>query len=122
MIWIIPYAIALVLSAAMAVSPISFALVMFSFGLIYLIFLAVGFVALLGPLAVAIYAVMARLGRASWENLWAMVNVWVCALIVHVGTSYGQSHWGDVGGTMGAKNMPYVESFLSPFIFIANRM
>jgi hypothetical protein len=109
-------------SLILAQPAVSFLLLIFSFGLLYLPMVAIGLVALLGPLAMLIHAGLSWFGRVNWRILLFTVNIWACALIVHVGLSCGQSRWGDVGGTMGAKNMPYAESFLSPFSFILSRV
>jgi hypothetical protein len=118
MIWIFIYVISAAIAVALSVPIVSFLLVMFSFGLFYLVMVGVGLVALLAPLAIVIHAGIAWLGRVSWRSVVVTFHIWACALIFHVGASYGQSRWGDVGGMMGAKNMPFTESFLSPIIFL----
>ena len=40
---------------------------------------------------------------------------WVYCTIIWAGCAVGMSHWGDVGSTIGAKNMPYWEVFFSPW-------
>ena len=117
--WAVVYVVALAIAAALAVPILSFLFVIFSFGLGYLAVVAIGLVALLGPLLLLRRAGWVRFRDGIWRMPWTPLNLWLCALIVHTGASYGQSRWGDVGSTMGAKNMPYAEAFLSPLIFIA---
>ncbi len=40
---------------------------------------------------------------------------WVYCTIIWAGCAFGMSHWGDVGSTIGAKNMPFWEVFFSPW-------
>jgi hypothetical protein len=46
------------------------------------------------------------------RQVWIGIHLWICVLIVHVGSSYGQSRWGDVAAGMGGVNVPYLDAFL----------
>src|SRR5262249_24529592 len=80
-------------ACALAVPIISFLFIVFSFGLGIVPLLAIGFIALLGPLAILIHAAVMWAKGASLRPVWITVNAWLVSFIVHTGASEGQSRW-----------------------------
>jgi hypothetical protein len=115
------YAVATALAVLLAWPTASFLLLVFSLGLIYVVLLPIRLAALLGPAVLLIVAALAWFKRVARSALWTTLHAWLCMLIVHAGAARGMSRWGDVGSTMGAKNMSYGEAFLAPLTFFLNR-
>ena len=118
MIWML--LIAAVLGGALAVPLVSFLFVVFTFGLGLFAFIGIGVWAVVGPLAVLLFAGLALLKIASWRAVGFCAVIWLCAVMLHAGFSHGRSRWGDVASVMGGKNQPYGETLLEPLMFVLN--
>jgi hypothetical protein len=66
-----------------------------------------------GPPVLLVMYGLQRLGyRVETPRLF---EGWVYCTIIWAGCAFGMSHWGDVGATIGAKNMPFWEVFFAPY-------
>lgn len=110
--------VAALLGGALAVPFVSFIVVLLTFGIAMYVLLAVGMWAIVGPVCVLLYALLARFKIATWHSFQITAAIWFSALLVHAGFSHGMSRWGDVAGTMGGKNVPYIEAFFMPLAFV----
>lgn len=112
--------VAALMGCALAVPFVSFIFVLLTFGIALYVLTAIGVWAIVGPILLLMCAALAYFRIASWDSFKFVATLWLAALIVHAGFSHGMSRWGDVAGTMGGNNVPYIEAFLSPLMFVVN--
>lgn len=69
-----------------------------------------------GPIALLATAGINRIGLKL--NLEKLADMWMGCAILWVGCAYGLSHWGDVGGSLGARNEPYLKMLFFPYVLL----
>ncbi len=74
---------------------------------------ALAIIANFAPVAILASAGLTRLGMSI--NRTPLIEAWLYCGTIWIGCAYGLSHWGDVGGTIGAQNQPYFEMLFAPW-------
>jgi hypothetical protein len=108
-----------VIGALLAIPIVSFYFILLTFGLGLIFFLTVvGLFALGGASVVLLMGLLASVRVVTWQVFQMSAVIWLAALMLHAGFSFGKSRWGDVASTMGMKNFTYAESFWQPYRFV----
>jgi hypothetical protein len=114
------YPIVMAAAVGLAVPAVNFYFVLFTLGLGFFVYVALGVFALLGPLVLLVHSWLARIFSigSRLPEVSTTVHLWLWALILHAGASYGRSRWGEVASGMGGKNSSYLDQFFGPVGFI----
>ncbi len=107
-IWVLAGAVLL------AIPSVSFGCGMLLFPL--LVHLAVAVIANFGPVFLALIAGVRQLGMNI--SISGYFIVWLNCGILWVGGAYGLSRWGDVAAAMGAKNKPFWDVLIYPWLVL----
>lgn len=81
-----------------------------------LAFAALGIFANAGPVLLLAAAGLRRTGLSLDTS--SLIEKWQFCAVVWVGCAYGLSHWGDVGSTIGARNLPYLKVLFAPCFYL----
>jgi hypothetical protein len=115
---LILYVVAFIVAALLMIPLNYFMFIFGTFALGFFVLLGIGVVAVIGPVIVLIQTIVLRWLPGPLQSIRATLHLWLCALIVHCGASFGFSRLGDVASSMGAKNSTYTEAFIFPVAFV----
>jgi hypothetical protein len=100
-----------VIAAFFAIPMVTLVSMMVIFPIIF--YAVIAAIANFGPLVLLAMYDLQRLGyRVDPQPAF---EAWVTCSIIWVGCAFGFAHWGDVGSTIGARNMPYFEVLFAPY-------
>lgn len=107
--WIAALALSLIL--AIPITTLIASMVVFPI----LAFGALGIFANTAPLLLLAAAGLRRMGLAL--NMHRLLEAWQFSAVVWIGCAYGLSRWGEVGQTLGARNLPYFKVLFAPYLY-----
>lgn len=102
---------AVVIAAIFAIPMVTLVSMMVVFPIIF--YAVIAAIANFGPLVLLPMYGLQRLGYRV--DLTRAFEGWVYSSIIWAGSAFGFAHWGDVGSTIGAKNMPYFDVLFAPY-------
>ncbi|MFT3723544.1 MAG: hypothetical protein QM773_08160 [Hyphomonadaceae bacterium] len=66
------------------------------------------------PIVIGASWLLCRFGVTEHWPIVGLTRSALCGLVLHLGYAAGMPRWGDAGGGIGGKNIPYAEALLYP--------
>ena len=100
-----------VIAAIFAIPMVTLVSMMVVFPIIF--YAVIAAIANFGPLVLLPMYGLQRLGYRVDPT--PAFEGWLYCSIIWVGCAFGFAHWGDVGASIGARNMPYFDVLFAPY-------
>jgi hypothetical protein len=110
MIWPLP--VGLVVAIVLAIPLVSVLLFTFTLCRIEYVLMIPGVWTFIGPSTLLVHLVYATRQRVSRQSFLNALNIWIAAVLIHCGASYGKSHWRASG--LPFPQIELVDAFYSP--------